>query len=74
MGVTAPLATGVSGYYDRPFLVINSDAFTEALLAAIADPAVRAIPKPIGSISQITNCTPVLCDSEIWHRIIGLYQ
>jgi hypothetical protein len=49
----------VGPFYERPFTVINAEEIMEGLRAAIADPALRAVPI-IGSLDQISDSTPVV--------------
>lgn len=74
LGITAPLPSGVSNYYTRPYLVIDSDAFAEALHAAIADPEVRAIRHGVGSVNQLTGCTAILCDAAMCDKVKSFYR
>ena len=60
LGITAPLPTQVSAYYNRPFLVIHGDKFVEAIRAVIASEEVRALPVHIGGIDQFVDSTDVL--------------
>ncbi len=43
LGLTEPLSPQVTGFHDRPFRVIGGERFVGAVLARIADPAVRAL-------------------------------
>lgn len=71
--ITAPISVEVSNYYTRPYLVVDSDAFSEALLAAIEDPAIRNIPRLIGSVNQLTGCTEILTDVDLCGKARILY-
>ncbi len=44
LGVTQPLPMEASQFYERPFLVIHGERFEQALLEAIDDPSVKALP------------------------------
>ncbi|QMU68408.1 hypothetical protein [Streptacidiphilus sp. P02-A3a] len=43
--LTAPLDPKVRRFHDRPFQVLDSFRFTDALIATVTDPAVRALPQ-----------------------------
>jgi hypothetical protein len=47
-------------FHARPFTVVGSARFSEALLARIRDPDVRALPRNIGSIDQFMDSTDAL--------------
>lgn len=59
LGLTAPLPTTPSSFYDRPFPVIHGEIFTQALLARISDPEVQCLTKRklIGNIDQWSDST-----------------
>jgi hypothetical protein len=71
--LTPPLPTELSAFHERPFSVIHADRFVEALEAAIVDPAVRALPPHVGSISQWTDATDVLSYPAWYDRLRPLY-
>ena len=60
LGITDPLETTVSQFYDRPYLVINGDKFVFAIRASIEDEAMKRFPKYIGSIDQFGDSTDFL--------------
>ncbi len=60
LGITEPLSTEVSPFYDRPFLVIHADRFVDALRAEIQSEAVRALPAHLGSFDQFVDSTDAL--------------
>ena len=65
LGLTAPLSTEVSAFHERPFAVLHAGRFTDALLAAIRDPAVQQLAaRPlIGSVDQFSDSTPLRADT-----------
>jgi hypothetical protein len=73
LGLTPPLPARASGYYSRPFRVIHGDRFAEALLGAIADPAVRRLPPHVGAIDQWADSTDILDRRHRRARLAGLY-
>jgi hypothetical protein len=50
-------------FWDRPFQVLDAQRFTAALLAAVTDPAVRALP-PVGAVDQFVDSTDVLSHTD----------
>ncbi|HWO61563.1 MAG TPA: DUF4037 domain-containing protein [Umezawaea sp.] len=56
LGLTEPLDPRVRHFHDRPFLVLDAHRFTDALVATIDDPAIRALP-PVGAIDQYVDST-----------------
>lgn len=76
LGITAPLPTSVRHFHDRPFLVISTGEFSQALFAQIETAAVQEIAKkrPIGSIDQWSDNTDLLSDSRWRPALCRLYQ
>ena len=72
--ITAPLPTAVSQYYSRPYLVIQSSLFADAIHAAIADEQVKALPAHLGAVDQYVNSTDVLDHLGRLDRLKVLYQ
>lgn len=69
--LTPPQPTEVGYFFNRPFLVINADAFIEALRIQITDPILRSLlSKPlIGSIDQWSDST-AMRSHMIWRSLI----
>jgi hypothetical protein len=57
LGITDFLATEVSLFYNRPFLVIHADRFVDAIRAVIRSEKVRTLPEHLGSIDQFIDST-----------------
>jgi hypothetical protein len=74
LGITEPLPTPVSRFFDRPFLVINANRFANAIRAAITDPEVQALPENVGSIDQFVDSTDVLDSPERFDRLKLMYH
>ncbi len=62
LGVTSPIETQVSPFYTRPYQVIHSGRFADALRVQIQSPAVRALPANTGAVWQFADSTDVLDD------------
>jgi hypothetical protein len=58
-GLTTPLDPGLQRFFDRPYLVIGAERFTEALLATVQDRDLAARPLT-GAVSQWVDSTDVL--------------
>lgn len=69
LGVTDRVQATPSSFFDRPYPVIWADRFTEALRGVITDPAVRALPRDIGSIDTITDSTPAAADHGLRRQL-----
>lgn len=76
LGLTEPLSPQVTGFHDRPFRVIGGEHFTQALLARITDPAVRALANGslIGSVDQFSDNTDLLASPALRPALRGLYD
>jgi hypothetical protein len=59
VGLAEPVDVTLRPFHDRPFQVLGAARFTEALLAAVTDPAVRALPR-VGAVDQFVDSTDVL--------------
>ncbi|RAK28850.1 uncharacterized protein DUF4037 [Actinoplanes lutulentus] len=51
-------------FHDRPFRVLGAERYTQALIAAIDDPAIRALPLT-GAIDQYADNTDLLTDRRV---------
>jgi hypothetical protein len=74
LGLTAPIDPTVSPFYGRPFLVIHTERFSEALHAQIQDSEVRALPKNLGGIDQFVDSTDVLSDPQKAAKAKAMYD
>jgi hypothetical protein len=71
--LTKPLATDVSSFHDRPYLVIHGDLFSKELKKLIKDPAVKKISADIGSVNQLSNTIDLLVNNELLKKLKVLY-
>ncbi|MBI4532714.1 MAG: DUF4037 domain-containing protein [Candidatus Melainabacteria bacterium] len=64
LGITQPMPTKVTHFFDRPFLVMSMGAFSKAISATITDPTVRKLTdkRLIGSIDQFSDSTDILSE------------
>ena len=72
--ITPALEFEISSFHGRPYLVLHSGMFVDALHNAIQDQAVRALPPRIGSINQFIDSTDVDDNVELCQRLKGIYQ
>ncbi len=73
LGLTEPLPTQPSPFYDRPYRVIHADRFAEALAQRIADPEVRGLPL-IGSANQFVDSTDVLDPADQLRKLQAVFR
>lgn len=74
LGVTSPLATATSRYYERPYTVINAQRFAAAIQARITDEVVRRLPPYVGSVDQFVDATDVLQRSPRARRLRAMFE
>jgi hypothetical protein len=74
LGLTRPLPTAVSPYYERPFLVPHADRFATALLDAVESEEVRALPAHLGGIDQYVDSTDTLDNPRHFGKLKVMYQ
>ena len=73
LGITEPLATHVSHYYERPYLVIHGERYVDAIMAQVQDPTVKNIPNALGSINQFVDSTDVLTNPSLIKKWQALF-
>jgi hypothetical protein len=59
LGLTDPVDPSTRPYHDRPFQVLHAERFSQALVAGIADPDLRALPLT-GAVDQFADNTDFL--------------
>lgn len=79
LGITRPLETTVSSFYDRPYKVIHAETFANETAAAIQDEAVKQLiisgtKGTIGGIDQWADSTDILSNAKIYNRLRCFYQ
>ena len=73
LGITAPLPTNVSGFHERPFLVIHAGRFSDAIRAEITSELVRTLPENLGSVDQFVDSTDVLNNPQRLNQLKLMY-
>ncbi len=72
--LTPFIEPGITDFHKRPFRVLHSSRFVEALLAVIKDPGIRSLPPHLGSINQIVDNTDVLESNSRCKKMRVLYS
>jgi hypothetical protein len=73
LGITKPLATNVTNYFGRPFLVIHGDAFASSIREAISDAKVKSLTPNVGSVDQFIDSHEVLNQLSVVRRLGVVY-
>jgi hypothetical protein len=74
LGITHPLPTKVSPFYNRPYKVIHSERFAEEIRKRIIDQEVRKIEIPIGSIDQFIDSTNVMDKPQLYRKLRAMFE
>ena len=76
LGITTTMPTEVSPFYERPYLVLHSGVFVEAIRAVIEDEVVKGIAERtlIGGIDQFSDSTDMHEQVELRGRLTALYD
>lgn len=69
LGLTPPVDPSTRPYHARPFRVLHAERFADALVAGIADPALRARPFT-GAVDQLADNTDLLGDGALTRRTL----
>ncbi|MCC7448275.1 MAG: DUF4037 domain-containing protein [Anaerolineae bacterium] len=72
--ITEPLPIQPTAFWERPYLVIHGERFSEAIFTRITDEAVRRLPRFVGSIDQYVDSTDVLSSGARSARLTALYR
>ena len=74
LGVTGWIDPAPRGFFTRPYMVIKADRFSNALLAAVKDPELRAVPVRIGSLDQFIDSPDYIENVALYGRTRRLYD
>ena len=69
LGLTPPLVAEVSNFHTRPFRVLHSSRFVDAL----RDEAVLRLPPHLGSLDQFVDSVDVLTEARLFGRLAAMY-
>ena len=73
LAIAEPQDPTVRRFYERPYLVLASDRFASACLAAMDDDGLRGLPL-VGSADQLADCTDVLTAPSLVRRLGAVYE
>ncbi|MBK8906320.1 MAG: DUF4037 domain-containing protein [Anaerolineaceae bacterium] len=71
--LTTPLPEAVSWFYERPYRIIHCDQFADALYDQLQDPQVRALPRGLGSLDQLSDATDILSYPQRYRKFAALF-
>jgi hypothetical protein len=74
LSLTEPLGTDVSNYYDRPYLVIHANRFSEAIRERISDKEVQNLPANLGAVDQFIASADVLTQTRLCAKLKALFE
>jgi Domain of unknown function (DUF4037) len=73
LSLIEPLEAGVSNYYERSYLVLHADRFSEAIRETISNEKVQNLPANIGAIDQFVASMDVLQQPRLCKRLKVLF-
>lgn len=71
--LTDPLPVKIGLFHERPYRVIHSDQYADALYNQIQDPLVRALPRGLGNLDQLSDSTDILSKPERFSQFAPLF-
>jgi hypothetical protein len=74
LGVTGPLDSSPRRFFSRPYTVMRSDRFANALLRAVQGDELRAIPVRMGGIDQLIDNTDFIESPSEYQKVVSLYR
>ena len=74
LNITPLIEPEISNFHNRPFLVIHSARFADALLSQISDPDIKSLPPYLGNIDQISDNTDILENVDRCQKFQNLYK
>ncbi|MCA9901608.1 MAG: DUF4037 domain-containing protein [Anaerolineales bacterium] len=72
--LTEPLPAEVGFFHERPYRVIHTDQYADALSCQIQDPQVRALPPGLGNLDQLTDNTDILSNPNRFRHFASLFK
>ena len=61
-------------FHERPYRVIHTDQYADALYAQIQDPEVRALPRGLGNLDQLSDSTDILSAAWRFPKFASLFD
>jgi Domain of unknown function (DUF4037) len=74
LGVTEYIEPTIGHFYSRPYQVLHSERFAEALYSKIDSEAVLSLPRHVGGIAQYVDSTDVLDRIDRCKQLKVLYE
>ena len=74
LGITEPLPVLMSPFFDRPYLVLHSGEFADAIYSRIQSPEVLALPRDLGAVWQFADSTDLLESVEACSAVASVYE
>jgi hypothetical protein len=74
LGVTGPMDASPRQFFSRPFVVMRSDRFANALLRAVESEELRRVPVRVGGIDQLIDNTDFIETPSQYHKARGLFR
>jgi Domain of unknown function (DUF4037) len=74
LGITAPVASKVSRFWNRPFWVIHAEKIARTIWEAIEDQEVKRLPFGVGKVDQYVDNTDILSHIGRCRRLGVLYS
>jgi hypothetical protein len=71
--VTNPINTNMRSYFNRPYMVIDSDDIVSGLRSSIQDEKLKSLPL-IGSVNQFTESVDFVDDNKMRDKAKKLYE
>ncbi|WP_420628145.1 DUF4037 domain-containing protein [Candidatus Leptofilum sp.] len=71
--LTKPLPAKVGFFHERPYRVIHSEQYADALYDQIQDPQVRALPRGLGNLDQLCDSTDILSNPTRFRKFRSLF-
>ena len=74
LSITKSIEPEISNFHDRPYLVLNSERFYQALIEKVQSPLLKSVKRPIGSLNQFTDSTDITCWNSALKSIASVYK
>jgi hypothetical protein len=74
LGVTGPMDPAPRRFLARPYVVMRSERFANALLNAVQSEELRRIPVRMGAIDQFIDNTDFIEHTETYRNVLALYR
>ncbi|MBK7896625.1 MAG: DUF4037 domain-containing protein [Anaerolineaceae bacterium] len=72
--LTEPLPAEVGFFHERPYRIIHTDQYADALSRQIQDPQIRALPPGLGNLDQLCDNTDILSNPHHFRPFAQLFK